>query len=215
MPTKTSSCISLCATLPFCPDHISSLNNWKRSGHSRILDPRSGTSTPRGDDETLAGTPPSETATSGSSMVQSSFEKLTHRRDYGKAALVEVSKRLKPKGDGIVQEHAERGRVKPAVYAAYMKAASMPGFVFFIVCVVAQQAFQVLSSYTLQRWGQHNQQTGDNSNMKFYLIAYGLFALAAMISSSAGSVTIFVYLALRSARHLHDNVRVLRHTYYF
>ncbi|GJJ11410.1 hypothetical protein Clacol_005643 [Clathrus columnatus] len=175
------------------------------SGNSRVLSSRSGTSTPRGDDETLAGTPPNESIPESLFTVQSALSKLP-RRDYGKPALVEVGRRLVPKSDGIVKEHAERGRVKPVVYAAYMKAASIPGFMFFIICVIAQQTFQVLSSYTLQRWGQHNQETGDNSNLKFYIMLYGLFALAAMISSSLGSVTIFVFLALRSARHLHDNM---------
>lgn len=204
---RTSSYTNLCSL----SNALLFLFHWltgrfKSSGNSRILGPRSGTSTPRGDDETLTGTPPNESLSDSLITSQTSLDKLP-RRDYGKAALVEVSRRLALEKDGVVQEHAERGRVKPTVYAAYMKAASLPGFVFFIVCVIAQQVFQVLSSVTLQQWGQHNQETGDNSNMKFYLILYGLFALAAMVSSTLGSVTIFVYLALRSARHLHDSVR--------
>ncbi|KAF8513407.1 P-loop containing nucleoside triphosphate hydrolase protein [Hysterangium stoloniferum] len=183
--------------------------SYDSTGHSRIRDLQSGTSTPRADDETLAGTPPNEQeiALEGAAVSEATLDKQVFKRSFGKAAFAKVSKQLSAAKKDVAQaEHTERGRVKRTVYTAYMKAASVPGFALFIVAIIMQQACQLLSNITLQQWGEHNQKTGDNSDMIFYLIVYGIFSLLAITASTTASVTMLVMLALRSAKHLHNSM---------
>jgi ATP-binding cassette, subfamily C (CFTR/MRP), member 1 len=181
-------------------------------GHSRILASHSGASTPRGDDETLVSTPPSEQETlDAASSVQGSLDKLQRKRSWRRAPLAEQGSTLRAptQPTGTKQEHTERGRVKLSVYTAYIQAASIPGFVFFLICVVLQQASQVLANVTLKQWGEHNQEAGGNSNMSSYLVLYGLCSTSTILASLAGTILIFVFCSLRSAKYLHNFVSLL------
>lgn len=177
-------------------------------GHSRILAPRSGTSTPHGDDETLVSTPSELETLDTANSVQESLDKLQRKRSFGRAALAQHGNALRASTQptGSKQEHTERGRVKGTVYAEYVKAASFPAFVWFLVCVIVQQASQVLANVTLKQWGEHNQKVGDNSGMSSYLLFYGLCSTATILSSLAATILLFVFCTLRSAKYLHNNV---------
>ncbi|KAF8586432.1 metal resistance protein YCF1 [Ramaria rubella] len=179
-------------------------------GHSRILSSRSGTSTPRGDDETLAPTPPSDEGTTidAANTLQGSIDKLGGKRSFGKAALAEVGNRLRSatQSNGSSKEHTERGRVKSTVYTAYVKAASVSGFLLFFLSTIMQQTFQVLANVTLKQWGEHNQEVGNNSGMSLYLLLYGLCSTATILSSLVGTLLLFVFCTLRSARLLHNSM---------
>lgn len=177
------------------------------TGHTQLL--TSGTSTPRGDDETLVPTPSSEQDTTFDvpNSVQGSLDKLPRKRSYGKASLAEIGNMLRaPTQPTGTKEHTEHGRVKITVYTEYIKAASIMGFMFFLVCTIVQQASQVLANVTLKQWGEHNQRMGDNSGMSTYLLLYGLCSTGTILSSLAGTILLFVFCSLRSAKYLHNSV---------
>ena len=98
------------------------------------------------------------------------------------------------------------------VYKQYIYAASKVGFILYLFTVAGQQATSVLGTLTLRYWGEHNQELGNNSSMFKYLLVYGLFSLSSSILGGVSAIIMWVYCALRSARHLHDNVR--NHNYY-
>lgn len=129
-------------------------------------------------------------------------EKLKRRASFSKAALAEISL----SSTAATKEHSEQGRVKRNVYVQYIKAASRAGFFGFLLAVIAQQAVNILANLTLRDWGEHNRNSGGNSGMGRYLLAYGLFSLSSTLLGAAGSILMWVLCALRSAKYLHDSV---------
>ncbi|KAB5588814.1 Metal resistance protein YCF1 [Ceratobasidium theobromae] len=101
-------------------------------------------------------------------------------------------------------EHREQGNVKMSVYKRYFQASSAPGVVAYLLCMVGQQACAILSNVALKMWGNHNQETRDNSSVGYYLFVYGMFALASAVFAFVASVLLWVFCAIKSARSLHD-----------
>jgi len=62
------------------------------------------------------------------------------------------------------------------------------------------------SSYVLKSWAQHNQEAGRNTETGKYLTLYGLTILVSSLLSFFGSVVLWVWCVVRSARYLHDKV---------
>lgn len=135
-------------------------------------------------------------------------EKLRHRTSFAKATLSKPPSTRQASAEGMSKEHSEHGRVKPRVYRQYVDAASKVGFLFFLFTTISQQAASVFANLTLRAWGEHNQSTNDNSEILRYLIIYGLFSLSSTILGGISSIVIWVFCALRSARRLHDSVRL-------
>ncbi|PPQ65474.1 hypothetical protein CVT26_000114 [Gymnopilus dilepis] len=132
-------------------------------------------------------------------------EKLHRRQSFPKAKVItSVSAHVPDKG--LQKEHKEHGRVKVDVYRQYVLAASRLGFAFFLFATVAQQAASVMATFTLRYWGEHNRETGDNSGRFKYLLVYGLFSLSSSILGALSAITLWVYCALRSSKHLHDSM---------
>ena len=104
------------------------------------------------------------------------------------------------------KEHSEQGKVKIAVYLKYIQAASVPGFVIFLLATILQQATSILGNVVLKAWGEHNRETGSNSDMGKYLLAYGLSSLSSTLLGAASAILMWVLIGLRSARSLHDGV---------
>ena len=135
-------------------------------------------------------------------------EKLHRRQSFPKAKVItSVSAHVPDKG--LQKEHKEHGRVKVDVYRQYVLAASRLGFAFFLFATVAQQAASVMATFTLRYWGEHNRETGDNSGRFKYLLVYGLFSLSSSILGALSAITLWVYCALQSSKHLHDSVSSL------
>ncbi|KAJ7248513.1 P-loop containing nucleoside triphosphate hydrolase protein [Mycena rebaudengoi] len=105
---------------------------------------------------------------------------------------------------GLSQEHREQGHVKRQVYVNYIEAASKLGFLAYVVAALSQEAMSLLGNITLRNWGEYNRNSGDNSGMFKYLLAYGLLALSSTILSGAASVVMFLLCSLRSSKRLHD-----------
>jgi hypothetical protein len=187
-----------------------STNLFHRRGHGKSSAssgsstpyPTSGTLTPKYDDAVDG----EEKASSQDSVVL--LEKLRQRTSFSKPRLVPLSSVKSSSGKGLSVEHQEQGKVKTEVYKEFIKAASITGFVFFLLTIIAQQAASVLATFALRFWGEHNREHGDNSGMLKYLAVYGLFSLASCLLGGLSSILIWVYCALRSARRLHDMVRV-------
>ena len=133
-------------------------------------------------------------------------EKLQHKESFQKAR---ISSSNVPSTD-LIKEHQEQGSVKMEVYKQYIYAASKVGFILFMLIISGQEATSVLGTLTLRYWGEHNQEIGNNSNKFKYLLIYGLFSLSSSILGGVAAIIMWVYCALRSARHLHDSVR--KHT---
>jgi hypothetical protein len=129
-------------------------------------------------------------------------EKSKRRMSFSKATLADVSL----SSTAATKEHSEQGRVKRNVYTQYIKAASRAGFYGFLLAVLAQQAVNILGNLTLRDWGEHNRNTGSNSGMDKYLLAYGLLSLLSTLLGAAGSILMWVLCALKSAKYLHDSV---------
>jgi hypothetical protein len=125
-----------------------------------------------------------------------------------KATLVTTAPR-KAASTGLSTEHSEQGKVKWSVYRRYIDAASKTGFALFLLFNVLQQATSVLSTFTLRYWSDYNQDTGDNSNNGRYLLAYGLFSLASTLFGGLAAIIIWTLCSLRSAKALHEQVRLL------
>ena len=133
-------------------------------------------------------------------------EKLRRKESFQKAR-IHLAPSTNVRSAGLTKEHQEKGSVKMEVYKQYIYAASKVGFILFLLTVSAQQATSVLGTLTLRYWGEHNQEIGNNSNKFKYLLVYGLFSLSSSILGGVAAIIIWVFCALRSARHLHDSVR--------
>ena len=133
-------------------------------------------------------------------------EKLQRKESFQKARIF-LAPSSKVRSAGLTKEHQEQGSVKMEVYKQYVYAASKTGSILFLITIAAQQASSVLGTLTLRYWGEHNQELGNNSNMFKYLLVYGLFSLSSSILGGVATIILWVYCALRSARHLHDSVR--------
>ena len=133
-------------------------------------------------------------------------ERLQRKGSFQKARIFSASS-FNVRSGGLIKEHQEQGSVKMNVYKQYIYAASKIGFILYLCAAAAQQATLVLASLTLRYWGEHNQQLGNNSGIFKYILVYGLFALSSTILGATSAVILWVYCALRSAKHLHDSVR--------
>ncbi|KAF9442601.1 multidrug resistance-associated ABC transporter [Macrolepiota fuliginosa MF-IS2] len=131
-------------------------------------------------------------------------EKLRQRISFSKPRIVPPTLAKLSAQKGLTVEHQEQGKVKTDVYKGYIKAASVTGFVFFLLTIIAQQAASVLATFTLRYWGEHNREQGSNSGMFKYLLIYGLFSLSSTLLGGVSSVLMWVYCGLRSAKRLHD-----------
>jgi hypothetical protein len=134
-------------------------------------------------------------------------EKSRHRNSFQKARLVS-SAHLHLQSTSLSKEHQEQGRVKINVYSQYIQAASKFGFALFLLITVAQQALSVLATLVLRYWGEHNRTIGGNSGMLEYLLLYGGFSFGSILLGALAAILLWVYCALRSARHLHDSVSI-------
>lgn len=185
-----------------------------RNGHGGGLS-GSGTSTPRTLEATIITDEYDKTAVSTSSEASSpsinekttsdSLKRLGRRKDSFTKAFVVGLPSAKTSG-GPEKEHSEQGKVKKDVYVKYIQAASTSGFILFLLATITQQGTSILGNIVLKSWGEHNRQTGSNSGMAEYLIAYGLSSLASCLLGGIAAIIMWVLISLRSARHLHDSV---------
>lgn len=185
----------------------------------------SGTTTPRTDNEgtlvgrSRAGTPPSaspKTDLDNEKLVESDvfLEKMDKIRKSGvpsrRARLLDPNADDQPhqseSAKTAKKEHTEQGRVKRDVYAEYIRAASIWGFSLFLITTILTQLSSVAGNFTLRAWGEHNRSDGVDRGVSFYLLLYGMFSLGSVLSSCAGSILIWVYCSLRSAKRMHDAV---------
>ena len=187
-------------TFSFRRDHGKSSHS---SGSSTPYPTTSGTATPRTEE-------PYNTAEE-KSPTRHVLEKYRQRASFPKPRLISPTlSQLSSTGKGLSVEHQEQGKVKTLVYQEYIKAASIAGFVFFLLTTIAQQATSVLATFTLRYWGEHNGEQGSNDGMLIYLIVYGLFSLSSCLLGGVSSILMWVFCALRSARRLHDAVSPCR-----
>ncbi|CAA7267383.1 unnamed protein product [Cyclocybe aegerita] len=137
--------------------------------------------------------------------LSSLSKKLKQQASFQKARIASTLK-THASSSGPSTEHQEQGQVKTDVYMQYIQAASKTGFAFFLFATVFQQAASVFATLTLGYWGEHNQKIGSNSGIFKYLLLYGCFSLSSSLLGAISAITMWVYCALRSAKHLHDSM---------
>lgn len=200
-----------CKHTLFHSKHIA--DDWFSKGHGASLS-SSGTSTPRApsewnnssDEQTVVSTPSEEYVKEDNEKSQP-LVKIELKRNLARASVVGLPLNREP--DQLSKEHSEQGRVKADVYIQYIQAASTVGFALFIFTVIAQQGASILSNVVLRSWGEHNREEGSNAGMGRFLLAYGVSSLASVILGAASAIIMWVYISLRSARHLHDSVSMI------
>lgn len=173
----------------------------------------SGSATPvtnnGGDTETLVDSPPpADDSNDAESKSVGSNEKVIPRKTFGKATLLPL-RAIQPPGQPDIskpqeanKEHSEVGKVKWSVYTQYVSAASRTGFALFILLVIASQAASIAANVVLMRWGD----AGAEANISYYIMLYGLCALASAVFSALNGLFLWVFCTLRSARYLHDSM---------
>ncbi|KAI0788813.1 metal resistance protein YCF1 [Abortiporus biennis] len=178
-------------------------------GHGTFTN--SGISTPFTNVDT--STPASEQTTVNKSSQEDLTEekltsvdqKLNRKQSFGKATLTNALP-TRSSSDGVTKEHSEHGRVKKDVYLRYVEAASKVGFTLFVLSTMGSQVVSVAANNTLRAWGEHNREAGDNEGVGKYLLGYGLFSLTSTILGALAAILIWVFCAVRSAKHLHDSM---------
>ena len=134
-------------------------------------------------------------------------EKVARRQSFHRAAIAPLPS-VRESSTGITKEHSEQGRVKKKVYLQYLHAASKLGFVSLVLAAVIQQAVNVLSTYMLRLWAEHNRELGRNLGLRdIYLLGYGLCSLSSIALAAAAALILWTFCALRSSKYLHDTVR--------
>ncbi|KAJ9099303.1 hypothetical protein QFC21_004184 [Naganishia friedmannii] len=108
------------------------------------------------------------------------------------------------KADSKPKEHSEKGQVKRAVYAEYIKAASRIGVAGFLLSIVLAQATSILGNVVLRYWGKRNSEMHQNVSTGKYPLAYGVVGLSSSVLSVLATVLLWVYCAIRCSRELHD-----------
>ncbi|KAJ3711222.1 P-loop containing nucleoside triphosphate hydrolase protein [Lentinula raphanica] len=169
----------------------------------------SGTSTPYLTGDASGSVTPVEDDSSNFAEDKTSVilsEKLRRQTSYAKPKLATLPPVRESVSTGLTQEHKEQGRVKISVYMKYIQAASKSAFGLFMLATVAGQAVSVLGNFALRAWGEHNRETGSNTGMFRYILAYGLLSLSQVLLSGAAAILVWVFCSIRSARHLHDNM---------
>ncbi|KAG6330747.1 hypothetical protein ID866_8342 [Astraeus odoratus] len=167
----------------------------------------SGSATPRISGSVTPALSESDSHTMSAPELDVVTEKIIRRQSYQKASIAPLPSVRDATFTGLTKEHSEQGRVKTEVYLQYMQAASKTAFFFLIILAALNQAALVLSTYMLRLWGERNRELGGNLGLgDKYLLGYGLSNLASVGLSAVGTLLIWVFCTLRSARYLHDTM---------
>ncbi|GMS81781.1 hypothetical protein PENTCL1PPCAC_3956, partial [Pristionchus entomophagus] len=104
----------------------------------------------------------------------------------------------------IKKEGVEQGRVKSTVYLEYIRAASIPLFIAFLVTFAVYQGFQMLRSFWLSAWSNENDpaypgEKMDQGARQGIYIALGLIESIGFMFSLA----FLLYAGLNASKRLH------------
>ncbi|BGP00216.1 hypothetical protein NBRC10513v2_004440 [Rhodotorula toruloides] len=117
-----------------------------------------------------------------------------------RATLIALKRSTRPK------EKREQGSVKMAVYKEYIKANGYLGAFLYIFTIVTQQALQIGTNVWLKHWSQHNSDTGDNGNVRYFLSIYFALGASASLVFFANGILLYSLCVIRSARLMHDRM---------
>ncbi|KAG8854878.1 hypothetical protein FRB96_007278 [Tulasnella sp. 330] len=170
--------------------------------------PGSGTLTPNSEGTAID---PEETALVLEASI-GDIKKGTRRKSQRAPSLLSPEAQKASTGESLTRlsrvvqkERSEQGKVKREVYWQYLQAASIIGSIAYVFSVVLTQVFNVLSTWILKIWGE-NYRSSHPRPHSFFLSWYGAFIAAAALASVAAGVLLWVTLAVRSGRRLHDRM---------
>lgn len=114
--------------------------------------------------------------------------------------------------DGVVrkmghnEEKSAKGGIKLAVYLEYFKACNYSSLIFYLVMYGSNVGLGVLSTYILKNWSERNASADKTLDPTFYLVIYSFAGITGCACSLFGSVVVWSYSSIRSARYFHDKM---------
>ncbi|GMR36740.1 hypothetical protein PMAYCL1PPCAC_06935 [Pristionchus mayeri] len=104
----------------------------------------------------------------------------------------------------IQKEGVEQGRVKSRVYLDYIRSASLPMFITFLVTFAVYQGFQMLRSFWLSAWSNENDPAYEGEKMDQVTRLCIYIALGTIESIGfLFSLAFLLYAGLNASRRLH------------
>jgi ATP-binding cassette subfamily C (CFTR/MRP) protein 1 len=89
---------------------------------------------------------------------------------------------------------------------AYIRANGYIGVALYILTIVLNQAFSVLSAVWLKNWSQHNNQRDDNTKTTWYLSIYFALGFSMGLMSLLNGLALYSFCIIRSAKVMHDSM---------
>ncbi|KEI41088.1 uncharacterized protein L969DRAFT_86336 [Mixia osmundae IAM 14324] len=105
-----------------------------------------------------------------------------------------------------IKETVEQGSVKIDVYKEYIKANGAFGVFCYLSTIVLQQLLAIVTNYWLKDWSQHNNETGTNGNLSYWLGVYYALGLLTTLTYTINGVLLYALCVVRSARKMHDSM---------
>lgn len=76
----------------------------------------------------------------------------------------------------------------------------------YMTTIVLQQALQIGTNVWLKDWATHNQETGDNGNLAWYLGIYAALGLGASFTFLLNGLLLYSLCVIRAAKVMHDGM---------
>lgn len=105
-----------------------------------------------------------------------------------------------------LEEKSEEGKVKSAVYRAYLEACGSLSIFLFFFFMAATKFFDLGDSFWLKYWSENNEKTGKNEHIWMYVAVYALIGLGSAAFTILRSVIMMIYCSIKGSKKLHDTM---------
>ncbi|EDO16987.1 hypothetical protein Kpol_1041p45, partial [Vanderwaltozyma polyspora DSM 70294] len=104
------------------------------------------------------------------------------------------------------EETTAEGRVKTAVYIAYIKACGVSGVALFFIFMLLSRIFDLAENFWLKHWSESNQKSGSNENLWMFVGVYALIGIISAAFNNLRSIVMLIFCSIRGSKKLHDNM---------
>ncbi|PVV00736.1 hypothetical protein BB560_004870 [Smittium megazygosporum] len=118
-----------------------------------------------------------------------------------KAALKEIAD--EDEGRLIEKETSQQGRVKLGYFLSYVRAATVPAVLLYVILILLATVFSVLPNIWLQIWSNDNSKPVQSHSTAYYIAIYGAFGLIQAILASSQNMVIWILVSIRAAKKTH------------
>ncbi|KAF5211793.1 hypothetical protein E0198_001337 [Clavispora lusitaniae] len=112
----------------------------------------------------------------------------------------------KVKTTELVKEVKEKGHVKWAVFAEYLKACNWIYVIVWLVIYWAVIGSEIGGNVILKHWSEKNLKMGHNVDVGLYLMLYAFTGIASGILTFVGAYIILTFSSLAASKHFHDRM---------